>query len=62
VARDPFAGGVQERALAQQYRTWAQAMAPGSPRTAAVLQAIADDYERDAHREDINAAQLQLRH
>jgi hypothetical protein len=53
---------VQERALAQQYRTWAQAMAPGSPRTAAVLQAIADDYERDAHREDINAAQLQLRH
>ena len=60
--RDPFAGGAQERVLAQQYRTWAQSLAPANPRTAAVLSEIADDYEREAHAEDVRAAQRDLRH
>jgi hypothetical protein len=62
VTRDPFAGGQQEQTIAQQYRTWAQALAPAHPRTAAVLAQIAEDYERDAHRQDIDAAHLRLRY
>ena len=58
--RDPFAGGAQEQTLATQFRTWALRLAT-SHRTAATLGEIADDYERDAHREDIRAAQLDLR-
>jgi hypothetical protein len=61
VTRDPFAGGDQEQTMAQHYRTASQALAPASPRTAAVLADIADHYERDAHRQDIHAAHLRFR-
>ena len=44
VARDPFAGGVQERALAGQYRAWAAALAAGNPKTSAALAEIAESY------------------
>ncbi|MEN6536496.1 MAG: hypothetical protein ABFD89_22765 [Bryobacteraceae bacterium] len=58
--RDPFAGGVRERALAAQYRSWGDAMATASPRTAAVLFRIAEEYEREAYHEDVRAKQLRL--
>jgi hypothetical protein len=59
-ARDPFAGGVQERALAAQYRAWAQALAAASPRTSTVLSEVAEGYESFGHHEDINAEHLRL--
>ena len=59
-SKNPFEGGVQERALAARYRAWGEAMAAASPRTAAVLLDVADGYERQAHREDVRAQQLRL--
>jgi hypothetical protein len=54
--RLPTDGGQQERELAAQYR--ADALACMSwPRTQAVLQRIAEGYERDAAREDEDAEQ-----
>jgi hypothetical protein len=61
VTRDPFAGGDQEQTIAQHHRAASQALAPAYPRTAAVLAEIAEDYERDAHRQDIDAAHLRFR-
>ncbi|HUQ94741.1 MAG TPA: hypothetical protein VM120_23875 [Bryobacteraceae bacterium] len=58
--RNPFEGGVQERALGAQYRGWGEAVAPASPRTAAALFQIADGYDRQAHREDVRAQQFRL--
>jgi hypothetical protein len=59
--KNPFDGGIQERALAAQYRGWAQQLAAAYPRTAAVLAELADEYERHAHQEDVRAEQLRLR-
>jgi hypothetical protein len=56
----PFAGGDAECQLAAQYRTWEHALAPASPRTARVLRQIAEEYEREAHREDLRAAQRRM--
>jgi hypothetical protein len=53
-------GGVQERALAQQYRNWASALVEW-PRASAVLEKIAQGYDRDAEREDIEAQKDQMR-
>lgn len=61
VTADPFAGGVQERALVEQYRTWSRALAPAWPRTAAILEELADQYDREAHREDVTAQLRRLR-
>ncbi len=51
-------GGALERDLVTTYRTWVDEVRLHHPRTAAVLHAIADSYERDAARHDERAAQL----
>jgi hypothetical protein len=48
-------GGAQERALVRRYRNYAKSVTDGWPRTAAMLNRIADAYERDARREDLHA-------
>jgi len=55
--RMPHDGGEQERNLAQRYRRDAEALRFDWPRTAAVLARIAENYERDAQREDQSAEQ-----
>ncbi len=53
-------GGAQERELACQARAWANSM-PTSPRTAAMLRRIADDWDVHAEAEDLRAAKEALR-
>ncbi len=53
--RSPYDGGQQERALAQEYRKWAQETAAKWPRTTRVLRSIAESFERDAKRHDVRA-------
>jgi hypothetical protein len=53
-------GGAQERGLAARYRGYADAVAIPAPRTAAMLRRIADQYDLDAHREDVRADQRDL--
>lgn len=53
--RGAYEGGRKERQLAAKYRTWSQSVKSKSPRTARILRALADDYERDARREDVRA-------
>jgi hypothetical protein len=48
-------GGAQERELAQKYANTAKALRNRWPRVAATIDRIADDYERQARREDIEA-------
>jgi hypothetical protein len=55
-----FEGGDQERVLAQENARSA-AIAAAWPRTSALLTAIAKGWERDAEREDIEAAQRKMR-
>jgi transcriptional regulator with XRE-family HTH domain len=45
-------GGRQERSLAQMYRNWSRSIAARSPRTAAVLERIAREYEAEARSND----------
>jgi fermentation-respiration switch protein FrsA (DUF1100 family) len=45
-------GGEPERALAEQHRAWASALAASAPRAAGVLRRIAENYSSDAKRED----------
>jgi excisionase family DNA binding protein len=54
-SRGVYDGGQQERVLAAQYRDWSTVTAMKWPRTARILRAIADDYERDARRQDAKA-------
>lgn len=54
-SRDIYAGGHLERELVQQYREWSQMTRASWPRTARVLRELADSYEREARREDIEA-------
>ncbi|MGA2847751.1 MAG: hypothetical protein ABSE46_02055 [Terracidiphilus sp.] len=49
-----YEGGAQERALAAQYRTWAEASLSW-PRTRAMLRRIATDWEAHAQQADIHA-------
>jgi alpha/beta superfamily hydrolase len=53
-------GGDQERALAKQTREWAEASA-GSVRTRAMLEHIAQSWDRDAERSDTETQQNALR-
>ncbi|HUF69219.1 MAG TPA: hypothetical protein VMM79_11315 [Longimicrobiales bacterium] len=54
--RAQTAGGQQERALAEQYRQYAEAARLRWPRTAALMRSLADSYDADADREDADAA------
>jgi hypothetical protein len=60
VVKSPFAGGEQERQLAQQYMSYAEACAIEWPTTAAALQRVARQYEEDARREDEEAKERLL--
>ena len=55
-----FEGGDKERELAEEYRRYA-AIAAAWPRTSALLTAIPNGWQRDAEREDLEAAQRKLR-
>lgn len=54
--RGPYEGGVQERDLAQEYYGYATSIEFQSHRTAELLRRIAQDYERQAKREDDEAS------
>ena len=54
-SRGVYDGGVQERHLAQQYKTWSTQTAGRWPRTSRVLQEMALTYEREAERNDMRA-------
>jgi len=53
-SRHPYAGGDQERHLAQKYFDDAEAIQLTSPRTASILHSIAKSYKWDAEWEDRN--------
>ncbi|MFZ2987669.1 MAG: hypothetical protein WA086_06725, partial [Ideonella sp.] len=53
-------GGEQERVLARQYQVWSAAI-PSSPRTAAMLMRVAENWLRDAEQADRTAARDALR-
>ncbi len=53
--RSLTAGGTQEHALEEQYRGYAGAVGDRWPRTTTMLRRIADEYSRQARREDTNA-------
>lgn len=55
--RGIFEGGMQETSLAARYREDARRMNAQWPRTAAILNSLAEDYEREALREDTEAEQ-----
>jgi hypothetical protein len=55
--RGPFDGGEQERDLAQRYREDAERLSPRWSRTASLLQSIAQSYEVEGRRWDLEAAQ-----
>jgi transcriptional regulator with XRE-family HTH domain len=54
-------GGAQERALAAKHRGYAAATALEWPRTSAMLEKIAKDYDADAQREDERAERVDWR-
>lgn len=56
-SRGVFDGGVQEVALAERYREHSHRMNARWPRTAGILWGLAEDYEREAFREDVEAEQ-----
>jgi hypothetical protein len=53
-----YDGGAQEWSLAAKYRGWSDAVINRWPRTGRVLTQLADDYERQARREDMAAHAL----
>ena len=53
-------GGGKERRLADKYRSWARQRSPHYPFVGSILEGIADDYVRQALRED-DDAQIQRR-
>jgi hypothetical protein len=56
-SRGVFDGGEQERVLVAKYREQAEQLVDRWPRVAAVLNDLADSYERDARHEDAIAEQ-----
>ena len=56
--RMPRDGGELERNEAAQYRKWAAAVVYDHPYTAKALDALAESYEHQAHREDEDAERL----
>ena len=60
VTRAISEGGRQERELAEKYRSWAKQRSPFYPFVGGILEGIADDYDRQARRED-DEAQIEQR-
>ena len=58
--KELFDGGNQERGIAKQYHDWAAA-ARNWPRTKALLERIAEDWDRQAKRADTEARLDQVR-
>ena len=58
ISRAMRAGGSLERREAQTFRTAAKAIAYEQPHTAKTLDALADDYERQAREHDERAERL----
>ena len=58
--KDPFEGGKKERAIADQYRSWAEVTRKW-PRTSALLRQIAYDWDYNAKRADTEVQLNQLR-
>ncbi len=56
--KGPTEGGVQERALAKDFRDQADKLTTKWPRVAKILYRIAQDYESEALREDISADEI----
>ncbi len=52
IGRTMTEGGRPERSLAQTYRNWSRVIAARSPRTAAVLERIAREYDSEARSND----------
>jgi transposase-like protein len=57
-SRGVFDGGAQERELERQYQALADRIATRWPRTARILRGIAEDYGREAKRNDAEAERL----
>ena len=55
VSKSPTGGGAQERELVEYYRKQVKTLDGSHPRLAGTLHALADSYESDACREDLNA-------
>jgi hypothetical protein len=55
VSRGPNDGGKQERGLAGKYKKMSEAMRVKWPRTAAIFQSLAESYEGEARREDVDS-------
>jgi hypothetical protein len=55
IARSSSRGGVQERAIAQQYRNWAKATELEWARTSALLERVARTFEEHGQWHDQNA-------
>ncbi len=60
VIKSPFEDGQQERALAEQFRQYADIWNTFYPRTSAILEKIANLYEDAAKREDLEAERRDL--
>ena len=52
VSRSHEEGGSQERELTEMYRSWAALRSPDFPYVGSILESIAEDYDRQAQRED----------
>lgn len=61
VSRGLNDGGRQERELAEKYKKMNDAVKTKWPRTGAILRSLADSYEREAKREDIDSDLHDLR-
>lgn len=53
--RGPYDGGRLEREEMSRYKAWSQEVKSKWPRTSRILREIAEQYERDAHRNDVRA-------
>ena len=63
VSRSLDEGGAQERELSARYRAWAERSVFDYPYVANILERIAQDYDRDAEREDSDVlARKRLQH
>jgi hypothetical protein len=61
VSRNPSDGGRQEKDLAGKYNEMSRATNIKWPRTSSMLRSLAESYERDAQREDLDSDLRELR-